>query len=102
MRTVVGDLPLGAGSVRLAPSDATIAWLPQTVPDSTESLLGYARRRTGVAAAQAELDAGTAALAEGRAGAEDAYAAALERWLALRSEERRVGKECRSRWSPYH
>src|SRR2546422_10316017 len=25
------------------------------------------------------------------------------RWvLRLRSEERRVGKECRSRWSPYH
>src|SRR2546426_6584952 len=23
-------------------------------------------------------------------------------WQALRSEERRVGKECRSRWSPYH
>ena len=23
-------------------------------------------------------------------------------WLAERSEERRVGKECRSRWSPYH
>ena len=22
--------------------------------------------------------------------------------LDLRSEERRVGKECRSRWSPYH
>ena len=22
-------------------------------------------------------------------------------WI-LRSEERRVGKECRSRWSPYH
>ena len=22
--------------------------------------------------------------------------------LCLRSEERRVGKECRSRWSPYH
>ena len=22
--------------------------------------------------------------------------------LAMRSEERRVGKECRSRWSPYH
>src|SRR2546425_13021893 len=27
--------------------------------------------------------------------------AALRRYL-LRSEERRVGKECRSRWSPYH
>src|SRR3989454_303898 len=23
-------------------------------------------------------------------------------WLLDRSEERRVGKECRSRWSPYH
>ena len=24
------------------------------------------------------------------------------RYQVLRSEERRVGKECRSRWSPYH
>src|SRR3712207_9197294 len=23
-------------------------------------------------------------------------------WMAVRSEECRVGKECRSRWSPYH
>ena len=23
-------------------------------------------------------------------------------WSLTRSEERRVGKECRSRWSPYH
>ena len=28
--------------------------------------------------------------------------AAFERLGRLRSEERRVGKECRSRWSPYH
>ena len=26
----------------------------------------------------------------------------LEVNVAFRSEERRVGKECRSRWSPYH
>ena len=26
----------------------------------------------------------------------------LELCGVLRSEERRVGKECRSRWSPYH
>ena len=26
----------------------------------------------------------------------------LARPALLRSEERRVGKECRSRWSPYH
>ena len=25
-----------------------------------------------------------------------------KRAMVLRSEERRVGKECRSRWSPYH
>ena len=31
----------------------------------------------------------------------DQYAPVLET-LAGRSEERRVGKECRSRWSPYH
>ena len=32
-----------------------------------------------------------------------AFAAATGRKLVrLRSEERRVGKECRSRWSPYH
>ena len=29
--------------------------------------------------------------------AEEAY-----EMMASRSEERRVGKECRSRWSPYH
>ena len=28
--------------------------------------------------------------------------ASLELWNEKRSEERRVGKECRSRWSPYH
>ena len=26
----------------------------------------------------------------------------LINWDKTRSEERRVGKECRSRWSPYH
>ena len=26
----------------------------------------------------------------------------LNRGSEIRSEERRVGKECRSRWSPYH
>ena len=26
----------------------------------------------------------------------------LAKFAATRSEERRVGKECRSRWSPYH
>ena len=29
-------------------------------------------------------------------------AALLKGFVEVRSEERRVGKECRSRWSPYH
>src|SRR2546427_1522322 len=32
----------------------------------------------------------------------DRRGGATQRSPAFRSEERRVGKECRSRWSPYH
>ena len=32
----------------------------------------------------------------------NAWDVASARVLEERSEERRVGKECRSRWSPYH
>ena len=39
-----------------------------------------------------------AALIEGVA----LFAAIVALITLLRSEERRVGKECRSRWSPYH
>ena len=35
-------------------------------------------------------------------GTGEEKAAAFDNYLAYRSEERRVGKECRSRWSPYH
>ena len=34
--------------------------------------------------------------------ASDTYRAGAIEQLEVRSEERRVGKECRSRWSPYH
>ena len=33
---------------------------------------------------------------------EEDIAEVVSRWTHIRSEERRVGKECRSRWSPYH
>ena len=33
---------------------------------------------------------------------DDVYIPFLAVALQSRSEERRVGKECRSRWSPYH
>ena len=37
-----------------------------------------------------------------REGRTDEPKAKIELLRLLRSEERRVGKECRSRWSPYH
>ena len=37
----------------------------------------------------------------GYTGEQEPHLAALSR-IGDRSEERRVGKECRSRWSPYH
>ena len=83
MRTVVGELPIESGSIRLAPSEATIGWLPQTTPDPDESLLAYARRRTGVDAADRMLHDASEELAAERPGDAELYAAALERWLAL-------------------
>src|SRR6476659_8544422 len=69
---VVG--PNGAGKSTLM---RTIVGEPQVVPDAGESLLGYARRRTGVEAADVDLERASTALAEGASGAEDGYAAAL-------------------------
>ncbi len=83
MRAVVGELPVESGTVRLAPADATIGWLPQVPPDPQETLLGYARRRTGVTEADHALHAAAEALAEGPPGSDAAYAEALEHWLAL-------------------
>ena len=48
-----------------------------------ETVSGFLARRTGVAAAQRTMDAAAAALSAGEPGADDTYAAALDRWLAL-------------------
>src|SRR5690242_20863285 len=51
----------------------------------------------------AELAARAEALAaHARGGVEGADQLGGADVLEVRSEERRVGKECRSRWSPYH
>ena len=83
MRTVVGELPVESGSVRLAPAGATLGWLPPVDPDPSETLVGYARRRTGVAVADEALHVASAALASGCEGADAAYADALDRWLVI-------------------
>ena len=40
--------------------------------------------------------------ADGEAGPKKVMVVIDDGLLSFRSEERRVGKECRSRWSPYH
>ncbi|GAA2705769.1 ABC-F family ATP-binding cassette domain-containing protein [Micromonospora olivasterospora] len=84
LRTLAGLLPVEAGGVTLSPPTATVGHLPQE-PERRpgETVRGFLARRTGVAAAQAALDAATEALSAGAAGADDAYADALERWLDL-------------------
>ena len=50
-----------------------------------------------------DVQGGTNAAGAGSAGAANTYLEKHpEQNVILRSEERRVGKECRSRWSPYH
>jgi ATPase subunit of ABC transporter with duplicated ATPase domains len=84
LRVLAGLVQPDEGSVRLSPPSANVGYLPQERDRRAgESVRDFLGRRTGVAAAQAELDTATAALTEGADGADDAYAAALERWLAL-------------------
>jgi ATPase subunit of ABC transporter with duplicated ATPase domains len=72
------------GHVRLAPPSATVGYLPQEArPQPGETVRGLLTRRTGVADAGARLDTTTRALASGEPGADESYAAALDRWLAL-------------------
>ena len=53
---------------------------------------------TGAIMAEALTAAGLSVLAFERGG----WRTAPNDFALTRSEERRVGKECRSRWSPYH
>ena len=84
LRILAGELEPEQGAVTLSPPSATVGHLPQEperIPG--ESVLGLLGRRTGVAAAQRAMDLAAEALAAGAEAADDTYADALERWLAL-------------------
>jgi ATPase subunit of ABC transporter with duplicated ATPase domains len=84
MRTLAGLMPAEQGSVALNPPSATVGYLPQEPgPRPGETVRAFLGRRTGVTVAQQELDEATEALTDGAPGADDVYAIALERWLAL-------------------
>jgi ATPase subunit of ABC transporter with duplicated ATPase domains len=74
--------PLG-GTISTAPSDAFIGWLPQEHERlAGETVAQHIARRTGAAEAAETMEATASALGSGAPGADDEYAAALERWLA--------------------
>ncbi|WP_461168756.1 ABC-F family ATP-binding cassette domain-containing protein [Arthrobacter sp. Z1-15] len=83
LRLLAGvDEPL-AGSVSTAPADAFIGWLPQEHERiDGETVAAYIARRTGAAEATVAMEATAEALGSGAKGADDAYAVALDHWLA--------------------
>jgi ATPase subunit of ABC transporter with duplicated ATPase domains len=84
LRMLAGELDPEEGKVAASPPEATVGHLPQE-PDRRpgETVAAFLARRTGVTAAQAAMDAAAEALGRGEPGADDAYAVALDRWLAL-------------------
>ena len=84
LRLLVGETVPEEGNVAVSPPSATVGHLPQE-PERRpgETVAAFVARRTGVTQAQAEMDAAAEALGSGGPGADDAYAAALDRWLAL-------------------
>ncbi len=83
LRIVAGEHRPDAGGVRLSPADASVGYLPQSPPRASETILDYALRRTGVGAVAAAYEAAADGMASGTPGSADAYAHALDRWLAL-------------------
>ena len=85
LRILAGDLDPLEGLVSTAPNDAFVGWLPQEherVPGETVG--HYVARRTGAAAATAEMERAATALGavEHSRSAEDSYAHSLDHWQA--------------------
>lgn len=79
-----GAVELDDGTVEVTPHGAAVGWLTQEPERHPQATVGdLLRRRAGITAATAELDAATAAVAEQSRGAADRYDAALTRWLAM-------------------
>jgi ATPase subunit of ABC transporter with duplicated ATPase domains len=84
LRLLAGLAQPDEGTIRVSPSTANVGYLPQE-PERRdgETVHDFLSRRTGVAAAQRAMDEAADALGADAAGADDVYADALERWLAL-------------------
>ena len=97
MQCVQPELPEGKGTVGVEISSSHLAPTPVGMKVSATAEV------TGVSANGKMITFKvTASDEEGLIGEGTHTRAVIDNARFLRSEERRVGKECRSRWSPYH
>jgi len=84
LRILAGARLPDAGSVTASPTSAHVGYLTQE-PDRREgeTIRAHLARRTGVEAANRDLDLQSQALADAVPGSDDTYSEALETWLAL-------------------
>src|SRR3989449_2981756 len=90
-------------SLTSAASPKNIGWEIPVLSAEAQSGVGIAELLADVRRHRAALEAAGALAARRRARRrEELKTLLLDEVRQKRSEERRVGKECRSRWSPYH
>jgi ATPase subunit of ABC transporter with duplicated ATPase domains len=84
LRLIAGLEAPDAGAVSREPSTLAVGYVPQQREwPPGETVLAALQRRTGVAAAQEELERASAAVASGTAGADDRFDRALARFVGL-------------------
>jgi ATPase subunit of ABC transporter with duplicated ATPase domains len=83
LKVVAGLVVPDRGTITLSPPSANVGYLPQEPERLAETVMHHLARRTGVAAASAELHAATEAMAAREPDSDDRYSDALDRWLAL-------------------
>src|SRR2546425_3259335 len=76
-----------------------VSWDPSTASEGPHTLTAVARDDAGNMTTSEPV---TVTVSHAPAPPPPATFAPGDVFVSLRSEERRVGKECRSRWSPYH
>ncbi len=83
LRILAGQEPPDRGSITATPRALRVGYLAQEPERADETMLEFLSRRTGVAAAETELERAAAALADPTDEASDAYADALDGYLAV-------------------
>jgi ATPase subunit of ABC transporter with duplicated ATPase domains len=84
LRILAGLRAPEQGSVAVSPPHAQLGFLAQEIERrADESVRAHLERRTGVGPAQVAMDDAAERLGAGEPGADDLFAEALERWMAL-------------------